>query len=96
MRTFACRGSYATNASAFFKSTLTNWLTLGQVPMKLLAWVQSYIEAPWALLLALNLFLIGVGALVVVSHWFVDLLVHIPDLTLYGTPPKLGFGQLDP
>lgn len=32
------------------------------------------------------------AALVVVSHWFVDLLVHIPDLTLYGAPPKLGLG----
>ena len=32
------------------------------------------------------------AALVVVSHWFVDLIVHIPDLTLYGAPPKLGLG----
>lgn len=32
------------------------------------------------------------AALVVVSHWFIDLLVHIPDLTLLGTPPKLGLG----
>lgn len=32
------------------------------------------------------------AALVVVSHWFVDLLVHIPDLTLFGTPPKIGLG----
>ena len=32
------------------------------------------------------------AALVVLSHWFVDLLVHIPDLTLYGAPPKLGLG----
>ncbi|MDZ4269124.1 MAG: hypothetical protein U1D00_26135 [Mycobacterium sp.] len=32
------------------------------------------------------------AALVVVSHWFIDLIVHIPDLTLYGTPPKLGLG----
>jgi len=32
------------------------------------------------------------AALVVVSHWFTDLLVHIPDLTLLGTPPKLGLG----
>lgn len=31
-------------------------------------------------------------ALVVVSHWFIDLLVHIPDLTLHGMPPKLGLG----
>lgn len=32
------------------------------------------------------------AAFVVVSHWFIDLFVHIPDLTLYGAPPKLGFG----
>lgn len=32
------------------------------------------------------------AALVVASHWFIDLLVHIPDLTLYGVPPKLGLG----
>ena len=32
------------------------------------------------------------AALVVVSHWFLDLLVHVPDLTLYGMPPKLGLG----
>ncbi|WP_260582214.1 hypothetical protein [Sphingopyxis sp. PET50] len=32
------------------------------------------------------------AALVVVSHWFVDLIVHIPDLTLHGAPPKLGLG----
>lgn len=29
---------------------------------------------------------------VVVSHWFLDLLVHVPDLTLTGSPPKLGLG----
>ncbi len=29
---------------------------------------------------------------VVVSHWALDLLVHRPDLTLAGQPPKLGFG----
>lgn len=34
---------------------------------------------------------VGAG-LVVVSHWFLDLGVHIPDLTLAGSPPKLGFG----
>ena len=32
------------------------------------------------------------GGLVVLSHWFVDLLVHRPDLTLAGTPPKYGLG----
>jgi hypothetical protein len=34
---------------------------------------------------------IGAG-LVVLSHWFVDLIVHIPDLTLHGGPPKIGLG----
>ncbi len=29
-------------------------------------------------------------ALVVLSHWFFDLLMHRPDLTLAGTDPKLG------
>jgi len=32
----------------------------------------------------------GLAALVVLSHWFLDLLVHAPDLTLAGSPPKLG------
>ena len=35
------------------------------------------------------------AALVVASHWFIDLLVHIPDLTLYGAPPKFGLGLWD-
>jgi hypothetical protein len=33
-----------------------------------------------------------IGALVVLSHWFLDLAVHVQDLTIAGTPPKLGFG----
>lgn len=33
-----------------------------------------------------------IAGVVVLSHWFLDLLVHRPDLTLIGTPPKLGFG----
>lgn len=33
-----------------------------------------------------------IGGAVVVSHWFVDLLVHVPDLTLWGDPPKFGLG----
>jgi membrane-bound metal-dependent hydrolase YbcI (DUF457 family) len=32
------------------------------------------------------------AARVVLSHWFIDLVVHIPDLTLYGARPKLGLG----
>lgn len=30
--------------------------------------------------------------IVVLSHWFLDLLVHMPDLTLAGHPPRLGLG----
>ena len=33
-----------------------------------------------------------IGGAVVVSHWFTDWLVHVPDLTLWGSPPKLGLG----
>jgi hypothetical protein len=33
-----------------------------------------------------------IAALVVLSHWFLDLLVHVPDLTIAGSAPKLGFG----
>lgn len=29
---------------------------------------------------------------VVLSHWFIDLLVHAPDLTIAGNPPKMGLG----
>jgi hypothetical protein len=33
-----------------------------------------------------------IGGAVVLSHWFLDLLVHVPDLTLAGSPPRLGLG----
>lgn len=33
-----------------------------------------------------------IGGAVVLSHWFLDLLVHIPDLTLFGSPPAMGLG----
>ena len=34
----------------------------------------------------------AIAAAVVASHWLLDLLVHRPDLTLAGAPPKLGLG----
>lgn len=34
----------------------------------------------------------GIAGAVVLSHWLLDLLVHRPDLTLVGSPPKLGLG----
>jgi hypothetical protein len=33
-----------------------------------------------------------IAACVVVSHWFLDVLVHAPDMTLWGMAPKLGLG----
>jgi hypothetical protein len=30
--------------------------------------------------------------LAVASHWLLDVIVHRPDMTLYGAPPKLGLG----
>lgn len=34
----------------------------------------------------------ALAGMVVLSHWVLDLLVHVPDLTLDGTPPKFGLG----
>ncbi len=36
-----------------------------------------------------------IAAAVVLSHWFLDLLVHMPDLTIAGKPPKLGLELWD-
>ncbi len=33
-----------------------------------------------------------ISSAVVVSHWLLDLVVHVPDLTLAGSPPKFGLG----
>lgn len=56
-------------------------------------------SAVWALGFALIIWLVTknrtgaiIGAAVVLSHWFLDLLVHSPDLTLMGAPPMMGFG----
>lgn len=32
------------------------------------------------------------AGVIAVSHWFIDWLVHVPDLTINGMPPKLGLG----
>ncbi len=44
------------------------------------------------LALSKNRYAALMGFLVVVSHWFLDVLVHIPDMTVTGGEPKLGFG----
>lgn len=42
-----------------------------------------------------NLAFGALAGLVVLSHWLLDWVVHVPDLTLDGTPPKLGLGLWD-
>jgi len=32
------------------------------------------------------------AGMVVLSHWLLDWVVHVPDLTMSGGPPKLGLG----
>ena len=56
-------------------------------------------SAVWALGFAALIWLVrrdlvsaGIAGAVVLSHWLLDLLVHRPDLTLAGSPPKLGLG----
>lgn len=59
-------------------------------------------SAVWATGFALLIWLFArnrtgalIGGGVVLSHWFLDLLVHAPDLTLAGSPPKMGFALWD-
>lgn len=44
------------------------------------------------LIIGRNLFAAMLAGLVVVSHWFLDLVAHRPDLTLMGSEPHYGFG----
>ncbi len=67
---------------------LTNYLTLAQVPTRLMAWVQSFITSPYAFLLALNLFLIVVGALMdIYSAIIVVVPLLVPMVAAYGLDP---------
>ncbi len=71
-------------------------------PMDLyhMPWTHSLLGAAgFAAVLAAMIWLAGrdrlaalLGGMVVLSHWLLDLLVHVPDLTLAGSPPKLGLG----
>ena len=55
-----------------------------------LAWSAAFAVLVWLVLRDGTAGLIA-GA-VVFSHWLLDLLVHVPDLTIAGNPPKLGLG----
>jgi len=75
--------------------TVMNPMDLYDMP-----WTHSLAGAiGWGLLFAIAVKLLRgswtaglIGGAVVVSHWLIDLLVHRPDLTLAGSPPKFGLG----
>ena len=54
------------------------------------AWALGFAALVWAW--RRDLVSAGIAGAVVLSHWLLDLLVHRPDLTIAGSPPKLGFG----
>lgn len=59
----------------------TNWLIFEQIPTHALEWVQANIESKWVFLLALNLFLIVVGALMDI---YSAIIVVVPLITPIG------------
>ena len=66
----------------------TNWLIFEEIPTHALDWVQAHIESKWVFLLALNLFLIIVGALMdIYSAIIVVVPLITPIATAYGVDP---------
>jgi hypothetical protein len=76
-------------------ATVMNGMDLYDMP-----WTHSLAGAiGWGILFTIAVKLLrgswtagAIGGGVVVSHWLIDLLVHRPDLTLAGSPPKFGLG----
>jgi tripartite ATP-independent transporter DctM subunit len=67
---------------------LTNWLIFEQIPDQALQWVQQHIESKYVFLLALNLFLILVGALMdIYSAIIVVVPLITPISAAYGIDP---------
>jgi tripartite ATP-independent transporter DctM subunit len=67
---------------------LTNWLIFEQIPDQALQWVQQHIESKYVFLLALNLFLIAVGALMdIYSAIIVVVPLIAPIGAAYGIHP---------
>jgi len=66
----------------------TNYLVIAQVPMHVLSWVREYIESPLTGLLALNVLLIIVGALMeIYSAIIVIVPLIVPIAAAYGINP---------
>lgn len=77
-------GATAMNALDLYHMPYTHSL-LGSA-----AWAMAF--AGILLLWRRDLAAATIGGVVVLSHWLLDLLVHRPDLTLAGSPPKFGLG----
>ena len=66
----------------------TEFLILAEVPTQALDWVQTHIDSPWMFLLALNVFLIIVGALMdIYSAVIVVVPLIAPMAAAYGIDP---------
>ncbi len=66
----------------------TNWLIFEEIPTHALDWVQTHIESKWVFLLALNLFLIVVGALMDIYSAIIVVVPLITPIALaYGVDP---------
>lgn len=66
----------------------TSYLTLLEVPVRLVAWVQTHIESPLVFLLALNVMLILVGAMMdIYSAIVVFVPLIVPMAAAYGIDP---------
>jgi len=66
----------------------TNYLDYADVPTEALAWVQAHVESPAMFLLALNVFLIAVGALMdIYSAILVVVPLIVPMAAHYGIDP---------
>ncbi|MGE3762379.1 MAG: TRAP transporter large permease, partial [Kofleriaceae bacterium] len=69
-------------------TAFTNYLVTAEVPKKLVAWTQQYVESKWVFLLALNLLLLFVGMVMDIFSAIVIVLPLVaPIAKFYGIDP---------
>lgn len=67
---------------------LTSYLVDAQVPQSILAWIQQYISSKWAFLIALNIFLLIVGAMMdIFSAIIIVVPLILPVAQQFGVHP---------
>ncbi|MBU1169734.1 MAG: TRAP transporter large permease subunit [Proteobacteria bacterium] len=68
--------------------TLTTYMIDEEIPMRILAFIQEYITSPYVFLIALNVFLLGVGCLMdIYSALVVVVPIIVPIAISYGIDP---------